>query len=79
VCEHVKQSYPNGGDRIGAFMQKVYMLFGWWFFLGGCCLDRDTEAVLRKVAGPNGWKEVRIAQLQPYAAIPYIVGELVKS
>lgn len=65
LCEHVKQAYPRGGDPIGALMQRLYMLVGWKFWLGGCCLNRDTEAVLRKVAGPKGWKEVRLNHLQP--------------
>jgi SAM-dependent methyltransferase len=79
LCEHVKQPYPNNGDLIAAVMQRIYMLCGWSFWLGGCCLNRDTEAVLRKVAGPGGWKEVKLNHLQPYAAIPFIVGELVKA
>ncbi|KIW06354.1 uncharacterized protein PV09_02816 [Verruconis gallopava] len=79
LCEHVQQTWPNGGDVFGAIMQRIYMLAGWSFWLGGCCLDRDTEGILRKVAGPDGWKEVKINRLQPYAAIPYIVGEMVKA
>jgi SAM-dependent methyltransferase len=79
VVEHVKQAYPHGGDIFGAIFQRIYMLVGWSFWLGGCCLNRDTEAVLRKVAGPKGWKEVKLNYLQPYAAIPYISGEFVKA
>jgi SAM-dependent methyltransferase len=79
VCEHVVQPYPKGGDIIAKFMQKLYMLAGWWFWLGGCCLDRDTEQVLRNVGGPGGWKEVKLKFLGYQAAIPYIVGELIKS
>jgi SAM-dependent methyltransferase len=79
LCEHVKQLYPHGGDLIASVMQRVYMLVGWSFWLGGCCLNRDTEAVLRKIAGPGGWKEVKLTHLQPYAAIPYIVGEFIKA
>jgi SAM-dependent methyltransferase len=79
VCEHVKQSYPNGGDLIASILQKFYMLVGWSFWLGGCCLNRDTDKMLRKVAGPNGWSEVKVTYMQTYAAIPYIVGEYVKA
>jgi len=79
IVEHVVQPHPKGGDIVAKVMQRLYMLLGWSFFLGGCCLDRDTEAVLRKVAGPDGWKEVKIKFLGRQAAIPYIVGELVKS
>jgi SAM-dependent methyltransferase len=77
IVEHVVQ--PKGGDIIAKFMQGLFMLLGWSFLLGGCCLDRDTEATLRKVAGPDGWKEVNIKFLGHQAAVPYIVGELTKS
>jgi SAM-dependent methyltransferase len=79
IVEHVVQPHPKGGDLIAKIMQRLYMLLGWSFLLGGCCLDRDTEAVLRKVAGPDGWKEVKINFLGRQAAIPYIVGELIKT
>lgn len=79
VCEHVAQPYPEGGDIFAKFFQKLYMFAGWSFWLGGCCLDRDTEKVLRMVAGPNGWKDVKLKFLGPQAAIPYIVGELIRS
>lgn len=79
VCEHVKQPYPNSGDFIASLFQRFYMLIGWSFWLGGCCLDRDTDQMLRKVAGPEGWTEVKINYSQTYAAIPYIVGEWVKA
>lgn len=79
VCEHIKQPYPNGGDFIASLFQKFYMLIGWSFWLGGCCLDRDTDQILRKVAGPDGWSEVKVNYMQTYAAVPYIVGEYVKA
>lgn len=79
VCEHIKQPYPNGGDFIASLLQKFYMLIGWSFWLGGCCLDRDTDQILRKVAGPDGWSEVKVNYMQTYAAVPYIVGEYVKA
>lgn len=77
VCEHVAQPYPKGGDIVAKIMQKLFMLSG-WSFLVGCCLDRDTEKVLKDVAGPDGWKEVKLKFLGHQAAIPYIVGELFK-
>jgi len=79
VCEHVLQPYPNGGDIIAKIMQRFYMIVGWSFWLGGCCLDRDTDRVLRKVAGPEGWEKTKVEKLNMYAAIPYIVGEYVKA
>lgn len=79
VCEHVKQPYPNGGDLIASILQRFYMLIGWSFWLGGCCLNRETDEMLRKVAGPNGWSEVNVKYMQTYAAVPYVVGEYVKA
>lgn len=79
VCEHVKQPYPSGGDLVASLLQRFYMLIGWSFWLGGCCLNRDTNQMLRKVAGPDGWREVKVNYMQTYAAVPYIVGEYVKA
>lgn len=79
VCEHVRQPYPNGGDLVASLLQRFYMLIGWSFWLGGCCLNRDTDQILRKVAGPDGWSEVKVNYMQTYAAVPYIVGEYVKA
>jgi len=79
LCEHVVQPYPNGGDFVAKRFQQLFMLLGWWFWLGGCCLDRDTAQIVQKVAGDGGWKEVKLNFLGRQEAIPYIVGELVKS
>jgi SAM-dependent methyltransferase len=81
VCEHVKQGSENmsGGDPIASLMQRFFMLVGWSFWLGGCCLNRDTDKMLRKVADPGGWSEVKVTYMQTYAAVPYIVGEYVKA
>lgn len=79
ICEHVKQPYPNGGDFIASLFQRFYMLIGWPFWLGGCCLDRDTDQMLRKVAGPDGWSEINVNYSQTHAAVPYIMGEYLKA
>ncbi|TID24423.1 putative alpha-L-arabinofuranosidase C [Venturia nashicola] len=79
VCEHVKQPYPNGGDLIASLFQRFYMLIGWSFWLGGCCLDRDTDQMLRKVSGSDGWSQVKVSYSQTYGALPKIVGEYVKT
>jgi hypothetical protein len=52
---------------------------GWSFWLGGCCLDRDTERILMDVAKDDGgWEKAQIRSIESYSAIPFIVGELVK-
>jgi len=79
ICEHVVNPWPNGGSLIATFLQRIYMLMGWSFWLGGCCLDRDTENILMDVAKDDGgWEKVQIRLIDSYAAIPFIVGELVK-
>jgi hypothetical protein len=55
------------------------MIVGWSFWVGGCSLDRDTDAALRDVAGSSGWEEVKATYLSPYSTVPYLVGEYVKS
>lgn len=55
------------------------MIMGWSFLLGGCCLDRDTDAALKKIAGPEGWGKVTATYLSTYSPIPYLVGEYVKA
>ena len=79
ICEHVVNPWPNGGSLIAAFLQRIYMLMGWSFWLGGCCLDRDTERILMDVAKDDGgWEKVQIKSVESFTAIPFIVGELVK-
>lgn len=79
ICEHVVNPWPNGGSLIAAFLQRVYMALGWKFWLGGCCLDRDTERILMDVAKDDGgWEKAQIASVESRSAIPFIVGELVK-
>jgi SAM-dependent methyltransferase len=79
ICEHVVNPWPNGGSLIAAFLQRVYMWMGWSFWLGGCCLDRDTEGILMDVAKDDGgWEKVQLRSPESCTAIPFIVGELVK-
>jgi len=79
ICEHVVNPWPNGGSLIAAFLQRIYMLMMWSFWLGGCCLDRDTERVLMDVAKDDGgWEKVQIRSVESCTPIPFIVGELVK-
>lgn len=79
ICEHVVNPWPNSGSLIAAGLQRLYMLMGWSFFLGGCCLDRNTEKVLRDVAKEDGgWEKFDLELLGNFSCIPFIVGELVK-
>jgi len=79
VYEHVVNPWPDGGSPVAAFLQRIYMLMGCSFWLGGCCLDRDTEKILRDVAMEDGgWEKVQIKLLGSWTTMPFIVGELVK-
>ncbi|KAG0645824.1 Methyltransferase 7A [Hyphodiscus hymeniophilus] len=61
---------------IARTLQAVYMWLGRWrFWMGGCCLDRDTEKVLREA---GAWSEVELKTLNAWSTIPQIVGYLVK-
>ena len=80
VCEHVINPYPNGGSQAARFMQRIYMLLGWWFWMGGCCLDRDTYNILQGVARQDGgWKSFEIRQINQWSTLPHVVGVAVKN
>jgi len=79
ICEHVVNPWPNSGALVGFILQKVYMLLGWPYFIGGCCLDRDTEKLLRDVAKEDGgWEKFDIKRLESWSCLPFIVGEVEK-
>ncbi|ODH19773.1 hypothetical protein ACO22_06098 [Paracoccidioides brasiliensis] len=88
VCEHVVNPWSlrcggkgRRGNFFSRFMQVVYMLCGWKFFLGNCHLNRDTARVLMEVAeeaGEGGWEKVDIQKWFEWSTLPYVVGTLVK-
>ncbi|KAF2403581.1 S-adenosyl-L-methionine-dependent methyltransferase [Trichodelitschia bisporula] len=78
VCEHVKNSWPRGGGFVGAMLQRLYTLLGWPVWMAGCSLNRDTEAVLRKVGGKDGWEKIDLQTVGAWKTVPFIVGTLVK-
>jgi SAM-dependent methyltransferase len=72
VMEHVVAQK----SVIARFLQGFYMLVGRWkFWMGGCCLNRDTERALR-AAGE--WREVDLKLTNSWSTIPQIVGCLIK-
>ncbi|KAG0156017.1 hypothetical protein PDIDSM_3193 [Penicillium digitatum] len=80
VTEHVVNPWRRAkGSIIGRFVQGVYQVLGWSWFTGGCCLVRDTEAVLRAAADVDGgWESVELERNFEWSAMPYISGVLVK-
>lgn len=75
VCEHVVNPWRSEGSIMARFMQIVYTILGWPFFMGGCELQRHTETFL-KDAGE--WEKFELEYVGPKDAIPFLVGELIK-
>ncbi|KAF2198607.1 S-adenosyl-L-methionine-dependent methyltransferase [Delitschia confertaspora ATCC 74209] len=78
VCEHVVVPWRTEGSKMARFMQFVYTMIGWPFFMAGCELQRHTELWLREAAGREGWASVNLKYVEPKTAVPFIVGELRK-
>lgn len=80
VTEHVVNPWRSTkGSLLARIVQGVYRALGWSFFVGDCCLDRDTEGALRRAADEDGgWESVEIERSFGWSALPYISGTLVK-
>ncbi|KAJ5562636.1 hypothetical protein N7461_001397 [Penicillium sp. DV-2018c] len=80
VTEHVVNPWRRAkGSLLARIVQGFYQAVGWRFFIGDCCLDRDTEGVLRRVADVDGgWESVELESDFEWSALPYISGTLVK-
>ncbi|KAJ5836545.1 hypothetical protein N7447_002571 [Penicillium robsamsonii] len=80
VTEHVVNPWRRAkGSLVGRIVQGIYQILGWRWFLGDCCLDRDTEAVLRAAADVDGgWESVELERAFEWSVMPYISGVLVK-
>lgn len=80
VLEHVVNDWrTTKGSILARFMQGLYQVLGWPFFIGDCCLDRDTERALRAAAEcDGGWDVVELEKGAEWSAMPYLSGFLVK-
>lgn len=80
VTEHVVNPWREAkGSVLARIMQGFYQMIGWSFFVGDCCLNRDTETVLRRAADVDGgWESVDLERSFGWSALPYISGSLVK-
>ncbi|KAJ5947860.1 hypothetical protein N7466_000875 [Penicillium verhagenii] len=80
VTEHVVNKWTTAkGSVAGRLAQAFYMLLGWRFYIGDCCLDRDTEKVLREAASVDGgWESVDLEKSFEWSAMPYLSGILTK-
>jgi SAM-dependent methyltransferase len=75
ICEHVVNPWRTEGSIMGRFMQIVYTVFGWPFFMGGCELQRRTPEFLREA---GEWDRFELKYVAPKDAVPWVVGELIK-
>ena len=80
VTEHVVNPWrTTKGSILARVMQGLYQFLGWSWFVGDCCLTRDTASMLKKAADADGGWEV--FDLEPSfgrSPLSYISGVLVK-
>lgn len=77
VSEHVVNPWQTKqGSIVGRGLQIFYHLLGWRFWAGGCCLDRDTETILRKA---GTWSKVSFQRANSWSVIPQMVGYMIKA
>lgn len=76
ICEHVASPWRTEGSMLARAMQIVYTLLGWPFFMGGCELQRHTPDFLKEA---GEWDKFELKYYGPKDAIPFVVGELVKT
>ncbi|KAF2689758.1 hypothetical protein K458DRAFT_414013 [Lentithecium fluviatile CBS 122367] len=75
ICEHVANPWRTEGSMLARFLQVVFTILGWPFFMGGCELQRHTPEFLR-AAGE--WEKFDLEYVGAKDAVPFVVGELVK-
>ncbi|KAF2651942.1 hypothetical protein K491DRAFT_636488 [Lophiostoma macrostomum CBS 122681] len=75
VCEHVANPWRSEGKFYSRIAQVVYTVLGWPFFMGGCEMQRHTREYLLDA---GRWKTINLRFVDAKAAIPFVVGELVK-
>jgi SAM-dependent methyltransferase len=80
VVEHVVNPWMTPkGSVLARVLQGAYHAFGWRWVMGDCCMNRDTEGVLRKVAEKDGgWESFEMDRWFGTTCLPYITGVLVK-
>ncbi|KAJ5404211.1 phospholipid methyltransferase [Penicillium cosmopolitanum] len=80
VVEHVVNPWRTAkGSVVARVMQAVYGFLGWSWYVGDCCLNRDTETALREAAeADGGWESVELDRWFGRSVLPYVSGVLVK-
>lgn len=75
ICEHVVNPWRAEGSVAARFMQIVFTVLGWPFFMGGCALQRHTVEFLRRA---GEWEKFDLEFVAPKDVLPWALGELVK-
>ncbi|KAL4953070.1 S-adenosyl-L-methionine-dependent methyltransferase [Aspergillus filifer] len=87
VVEHVVNPWMSPkGSILARVMQGLYHALGWRWVMGDCCLNRDTEGVLRAVGkekekdgnGNGGWESVSVERWFERTCMVYVAGVFVK-
>ncbi|KAF9894086.1 hypothetical protein FE257_009059 [Aspergillus nanangensis] len=80
VTEHVVNPWMTPkGSIVARLFQATYGFLGWSWYLGDCCMNRDTETALKKAADRDGgWESVELDRWFGGSPLPYISGVLTK-
>lgn len=80
VVEHVVNPWTTPkGSILARVMQGVYHFLGWRWVMGDCCLNRDTEGVVKRVANRDGgWESADVERWFETTCMAYIAGVFVK-
>jgi hypothetical protein len=73
ISEHVVNPWRTEGSVAARFMQVVYTLLGFTFFM--CEMQRHTGQFLREA---GEWETFDLKYYGAKDAVPFLVGELIK-
>lgn len=82
MVEHViNKWWKPKGSVIGRSLQLLYKLLGWEFFMGNCCMGRDTAEDLKRIGYGKekaGWESVELEYFLEWSVLPFVSGVFVK-
>ncbi|PWY69706.1 S-adenosyl-L-methionine-dependent methyltransferase [Aspergillus heteromorphus CBS 117.55] len=80
VVEHVVNPWRTPkGSVVARGLQAMYGVLGWSWYMGNCCLNRDTADALKMAAEMDGgWEFVELERWFETTPMPYVSGVLVK-
>ncbi|CAK41588.1 uncharacterized protein An13g01890 [Aspergillus niger] len=80
VVEHVVNPWRTPkGSVIARVVQALYGFLGWSWYMGNCCMNRDTTSALKHAADRDGgWESVELDSWFESTPMPYVAGILTK-